>query len=82
MALTTIHVRQDKSYSTIVTNFNYPDYPLIRAWFDCPLCGGGKDQGLLACWPCYRAFDLKNGDSEVKNILSEKESQLEARENG
>lgn len=29
------------------------DYPRLRAFDQCPLCGGHKLTGLLCCWPCY-----------------------------
>lgn len=37
------------------------DYPYLRFTVsNCPLCGDHKDDGALACWPCYRA-EIKDG---------------------
>lgn len=37
------------------------DYPRVRAACKCPLCGGSKEPGVIACWPCYRR-NLKDGN--------------------
>ena len=34
----------------------------VRASNRCPLCEGYKSVGLVACWPCYRLHDLRNGN--------------------
>jgi hypothetical protein len=56
-------------------------YPNLDADFDhvrdserCALCGHEKQSGLLACWPCYRKFDMRNGLSPaVEKILRQAE---------
>lgn len=42
------------------------DNPRVRASIACPLCGGFKSQGLVACWPCYRSNGLKYGNPEAE----------------
>ena len=39
------------------------DHPLVRNLCHCPLCASRKDQGLLVCWQCYRAYGFRNGPS-------------------
>lgn len=39
------------------------DYPNIRKSRYCPFCSRQKDIGLVACWPCYRAQDMRNGET-------------------
>ena len=51
------------------TEGSSPDHPNLRAQRICPLCGGSKDVGLVVCWPCYRAYDLRNGNPEVGRLL-------------
>ncbi len=38
----------------------------VRASKRCPLCDGYKAVGLVACWPCYRLHDLRNGNPEAE----------------
>ncbi len=38
----------------------------VRASNRCPLCNGYKPVGLVACWPCYRLHDLRNGNPEAE----------------
>jgi len=45
------------------------DHPRLRAQSICPLCGWAKDVGLVVCWLCYRAYDLRNGNPEVGRLL-------------
>lgn len=40
------------------------DHSLIRASHVCPFCSKAKDAGLVACWPCYRSNDLRNGGGQ------------------
>lgn len=51
------------------------DHPLIRRSCECPLCGGKKDVGLVACWPCYRAV-LKPGLAWGEKRLDQVETRL------
>ena len=56
------------------------DNPLTRASFTCPFCLGPKNQGLVACWPCFRER-FKDGDHEAEQaeeIVSEFETFLES----
>ena len=50
------------------------DYPHVRASHVCPLCQRDKDQGLIACWPCYHARGLRYGNNEVEELLQQIES--------
>lgn len=43
------------------TRADYDRYDALRAVRTCPLCNGKKAAGLLVCWPCYRAHNLRNG---------------------
>jgi hypothetical protein len=45
------------------------DNPHIRRSQQCPFCRGHKTIGLVACWPCYRAHDLRNGNPRAEHIL-------------
>ena len=40
------------------------DHPLIRKGTLCPLCLGHKNEGLIACWPCYRRHVGYGGQAE------------------
>jgi len=48
----------------------------VRASNRCPLCEGHKDIGLVTCWPCYRRYDLRNGNPEAEAKI-EKANELE-----
>ena len=53
------------------------DYGLVRQQLICPLCHNEKADGLLVCWPCYRAHNLRNGISPViVHILASVEERL------
>lgn len=52
------------------------DYPHVRASDVCPLCQRHKDQGLIACWPCYHARGLRYGDEEAERLITQTESRL------
>lgn len=38
------------------------DFPLLRAFHQCPLCGGDKPISALACWPCFNKHRVGEGD--------------------
>jgi len=51
-----------------------PDHPKTRAALRCPVCHNDKDPGLLVCWTCYRALNLRNGCPPfVARILADTE---------
>lgn len=53
------------------------DFGCVRQMTACPVCGNEKDDGLLVCWPCYRAHDIRNGLSALlTGILRATESRL------
>jgi hypothetical protein len=47
------------------------DNPHVRRDVICPLCLGDKDDGLVACWPCYRKH-LKGSDTEPERVKAER----------
>ena len=40
------------------------DFPRLRAFDVCPLCGNAKARGALACWPCFNSRGLEAGDHD------------------
>jgi hypothetical protein len=40
------------------------DFPRLRAFNLCPLCGHAKPRGGLACWDCFNARGLGAGDAD------------------
>ena len=42
------------------------DFPLVRAQLRCPLCQGAKQAGALVCWPCYRRYEMRYGDEQLR----------------
>jgi hypothetical protein len=40
------------------------DFPRLRAWDQCPLCGDAKARGALACWPCFNSRGIGAGDQD------------------
>lgn len=52
------------------------DNPRVRASFVCPLCLANKNPGLVTCWPCYRVYDLKNGNPAQEHVISQAEAVL------
>jgi hypothetical protein len=54
------------------------DHPLVRKSHTCPLCLGPKDTGLVACWPCFREHDMRNGSQAADDTLDAREGYLEA----
>ena len=56
------------------------DYPHTREWHVCPICNREKDSGLLVCWTCYRAHNLRNSIlGWIAKILNDTERQLSGR---
>ena len=53
------------------------DHPLVREQTTCPICAKHKDAGLLACWSCYREYDMRSGLSmDAELILDDTEDML------
>ena len=52
------------------------DYLHVRVSDVCPLCRRYKDQGLIACWPCYHTRGLRYGNNEAEELLKQTESGL------
>jgi hypothetical protein len=52
------------------------DNPLTRAGTTCPLCSKAKDAGCVACWPCYRRFELKYGNQTAEAVIDSYETRL------
>ena len=52
------------------------DHPYIRKSDLCPLCDGLKGVGMIACWPCYRGADLRNGNATAEAIFDRRERSL------
>jgi hypothetical protein len=38
------------------------DFPLLRAFHQCPLCGNDKPISALTCWPCFNEHHVGEGD--------------------
>ena len=38
------------------------DFPLLRAFHQCPLCGDEKPSSALTCWPCFNKYRVGEGD--------------------
>ena len=54
------------------------DNPLVRKSDLCPLCDGLKSLGLVACWACYRAADMRNGNPVAEARIARRETALRA----
>ena len=54
------------------------DNPLVRKSDLCPLCDGLKSLGLVACWTCYRAADMRNGNPAAEARIAGRERALKA----
>ncbi len=52
------------------------DFPRVRSSLICPLCGKHKEIGLLCCWHCYRARDMRNGNKEAEAVIAETNAKL------
>lgn len=53
------------------------DFPNTRRNTVCPLCAGHKDRGLVACWVCYRKYDMRNGSQAAEDKIATFEAMLE-----
>jgi hypothetical protein len=40
------------------------DFPRLRAWDCCPLCGGPKPRGRLCCVECFNSRGIDAGDDD------------------
>ena len=40
------------------------DFPRLRAWDQCPLCGNAKPRGGLCCWECFNSRGIDVGDAD------------------
>jgi hypothetical protein len=56
------------------------DNPRTRKGFTCPICYGPKDQGLVACWYCFKHCGLKDGMPHAEKLVSDFEAFLESQE--
>jgi len=52
------------------------DYPHVRSSSICPLCGEYKETGLVVCWSCYRARDMRYGNVEAESLIAQAEAKL------
>ena len=52
------------------------DHPYIRKSDLCPLCDSLKGVGMIACWPCYRNADLRNGNATAEAMFDRREQAL------
>jgi hypothetical protein len=52
------------------------DHPRVRASERCPLCGGPKTVGLIACWNCYNQENLRDGNALAEAIFDNAERRL------
>ena len=52
------------------------DNPHVRSDFTCPFCLGDKDDGLIACWPCYRKHLQGSINPEAERIIATRERVL------
>jgi hypothetical protein len=56
------------------------DHPRVRSGAACPLCRGRKEVGPVACWPCYRARGLRDGNARADAIIERAEAEAEFRD--
>jgi hypothetical protein len=56
------------------------DNPRVRRGFTCPICYGPKDQGLVACWYCFRTSGLKQCDPDAEATVAAFEDFLASQE--
>jgi len=52
------------------------DNPRVRASTTCPLCRGAKATGLIACWPCFRRWDMRHGNPNAERVIEGRELEL------
>jgi len=51
------------------------DYENCRDSERCPVCGRDKDRGLLACWACFKRYDMRNGlTNAIRRLLEQAEA--------
>ena len=53
------------------------DNPFVRDCNVCPLCNGPKSIGLIACWPCFRKHDMRNGNRDAEERIAAYDEMLE-----
>lgn len=56
-----------------------PDHPNVRQSTTCPLCLEAKPQGLVACWPCFRAYKMRYGNPKVEAHIARREAEMTER---
>ncbi len=55
------------------------DHLNLRNSTVCPFCRKAKERGLLVCWQCYRAHNMRNGAAQwCERLLDECEAKLRA----
>ncbi len=52
------------------------DHPHVRASHQCPLCHRTKNAGLVTCWECYHAHELKYGNPFAEDLIDKTEAKL------
>lgn len=50
--------------------------PLTRKSSHCPLCDGPKDIDLVACWSCFRVYDMRMGNPAAEAMIARHEASL------
>lgn len=50
------------------------DYPHVRSRTLCVSCKGGKDRGLILCWPCHRRYKSSGYPAGVQAALDRAEA--------
>jgi len=58
------------------------DYPHLRAFSRCSLCGGAKSHGTLACWPCFNLHHIDTGNVWAEAKFDRAEASLMTAANG
>jgi hypothetical protein len=55
------------------------DHLNLRNSTVCPFCRKAKERGLLVCWQCYRAHNMRSGAPHwCERLLDECEAELRA----
>ena len=57
------------------------DHLNLRNSTVCPFCRNAKERGLVVCWQCYRAHNMRNGVQWCERLLDECEAELRAQSN-
>jgi hypothetical protein len=52
------------------------DNVFVRRHTGCPLCGGFKPRGLIACWPCFREYNMSDGNEWAEQIIADYDAEL------